>query len=244
MNRARAFPTAVLLAAGSLVLLASAAIAQDSPDYGTTNLSWVQVAGAAFIPVVSPSGYGTTTGPVLRIAGGAGGTLVYFAAPIQIPSGALLKTLELDLCDSNPTPGYVQGTLVESDRLGNVIQTAPYILSDATGCQTKVQDLTALNIVADNHTRHLWLAAIVGSSASMVGLAGMAVGYQLQVSPAPAVATFTDVPTSHPFFQFIQALAASGITGGCGGGNYCPDSPVTRGQMAVFLAKALGLQFP
>jgi hypothetical protein len=51
------------------------------------------------------------------------------------------------------------------------------------------------------------------------------------------------VPTSHPYFQFIQALAASGITGGCGGGNYCPDNPVTRGQMAVFLAKALGLQF-
>jgi hypothetical protein len=25
---------------------------------------------------------------------------------------------------------------------------------------------------------------------------------------------------------------------------YCPDQPVTRGQMAVFLAKALGLHFP
>ena len=71
----------------------------------------------------------------------------------------------------------------------------------------------------------------------------MTVGYQLKVSPAPAVATFLDVPTNHPFFQFVEALAASGITGGCGGGNYCPNNPVTRGQMAVFLAKALGLQF-
>jgi hypothetical protein len=52
------------------------------------------------------------------------------------------------------------------------------------------------------------------------------------------------VPTGHNFFQFIEALAASGITGGCGNGNYCPDNAVTRGQMAVFLAKALGLQFP
>ena len=243
MNTTRAFPTALFLAAGSISLIASAAIAQDSPDYGTTNLSWVQVAGAAFIPVVSPSGYGTTTGPVLRIAGGAGGTLVYFAAPIQIPSGALLKTLELDLCDITGTPGYVQGNLVESDRLGNILHSTPYILSDATGCQTKVQDLTSLNIVADNHTKHLWLQAIVGSATTATGLAGMAVGYQLQVSPAPAIATFLDVPTNHPFFQFVEALAASGITGGCGGGKYCPDSPVTRGQMAVFLAKALGLQF-
>jgi hypothetical protein len=36
---------------------------------------------------------------------------------------------------------------------------------------------------------------------------------------------------------------ASGITAGCGGGNYCPDAPLTRGQMAVFLSKGLGLHF-
>jgi hypothetical protein len=63
------------------------------------------------------------------------------------------------------------------------------------------------------------------------------------VSPAPGTATFNDVPTTHPFFQFIEALHASGITGGCQASPplYCPDNPVTRGQMAVFLAKALGL---
>jgi hypothetical protein len=44
-------------------------------------------------------------------------------------------------------------------------------------------------------------------------------------------------------FQYIEALAASGITGGCGGGNFCPDSPVTRRQMAIFVAKALGLSY-
>ena len=63
------------------------------------------------------------------------------------------------------------------------------------------------------------------------------------VSPAPGSATFNDVPTNHPFFQFIEALKASGITGGCQASPplYCPDNSVTRGQMAVFLAKALGL---
>ena len=65
-----------------------------------------------------------------------------------------------------------------------------------------------------------------------------------QVSPAPAVATFGDVPTDHGFFQFIEALADSNITAGCGSGNFCPDTPLTRGQMAVFLAKALGLHWP
>ncbi len=68
--------------------------------------------------------------------------------------------------------------------------------------------------------------------------------FRRQISPAPAVATFFDVPVNHAFFQFIEALADSGITAGCGDGIYCPDSPLTRGQMAVFLAKALGLHWP
>jgi len=63
------------------------------------------------------------------------------------------------------------------------------------------------------------------------------------VSDPPTTATFGDVPSSHQFFQAIEALASSGITGGCGGGNYCPEKPLTRGQMAAFLAKALGLHW-
>lgn len=35
-----------------------------------------------------------------------------------------------------------------------------------------------------------------------------------------------------------KQLAAESITGGCGNGNYCPNSTVTRAQMAVFLLKA------
>jgi hypothetical protein len=68
--------------------------------------------------------------------------------------------------------------------------------------------------------------------------------YKLQVSPAPATATFTDVPTTHPFFRFVEALVDAGITAGCGGGNFCVDNPITRGEMAVFLSVALGLHFP
>jgi len=64
------------------------------------------------------------------------------------------------------------------------------------------------------------------------------------VSPPPATATFADVPPSHPFFQYIEALHAAGISAGCGGGNFCPDQPITRKQEAAFLAKALGLHWP
>ena len=37
-------------------------------------------------------------------------------------------------------------------------------------------------------------------------------------------------------------LVAENITGGCGGGNYCPLDNNTRGQMAVFITKTFSLQ--
>lgn len=77
-------------------------------------------------------------------------------------------------------------------------------------------------------------------------LSGARVVWNRVVSPAPVTATFGDVPTSHPFFQFVEALVASGITAGCQASPplYCPDAPLTRKQMAAFLAKALGLYWP
>jgi hypothetical protein len=60
--------------------------------------------------------------------------------------------------------------------------------------------------------------------------------------PAPATGTvFMDVPTDHWASAWIEQLAADGITSGCGGGNYCPDTPVTRAQMSIFLVKAFAL---
>jgi hypothetical protein len=52
---------------------------------------------------------------------------------------------------------------------------------------------------------------------------------------------FTDVPTSYWAAAWIKQLVAEGITTGCGTGTYCPDSPVTRAQMAVFLVRTFGL---
>jgi len=56
--------------------------------------------------------------------------------------------------------------------------------------------------------------------------------------------TFDDVPSTSPFFADIEWLAAHGITEGCNppaNNNFCPTDPVTRGQMAAFLDRALDL---
>ncbi len=49
--------------------------------------------------------------------------------------------------------------------------------------------------------------------------------------------TFPDVPSTNPFYPFVENLLHNGVTGGCGLGNYCPGNAVTRAQMAVFLLK-------
>jgi hypothetical protein len=58
--------------------------------------------------------------------------------------------------------------------------------------------------------------------------------------PASATDYFTDDNgTTHE--ANINRIAKAGITSGCAPSLYCPDDPVTRGQMASFLARALGL---
>lgn len=60
----------------------------------------------------------------------------------------------------------------------------------------------------------------------------------------PAVGSstgFTDVPTSYWAAAWIKQLAAEGITSGCGPGLFCPESNVTREQMAAFLSRTFGV---
>ena len=57
--------------------------------------------------------------------------------------------------------------------------------------------------------------------------------------PGCSSTVFSDVPCpGGAFVDWVNQLASEGITAGCGGGRYCPDDPVNRGQMAVFLLKA------
>jgi glucose/arabinose dehydrogenase len=61
-------------------------------------------------------------------------------------------------------------------------------------------------------------------------------------TPPPCTSpTFNDVPCSSGFAPWVEELVRRGITGGCGGGSYCPAGTVTRAQMAVFLVATFGL---
>ena len=148
-------------------------------------------------------------------------------------SGTSVAIFAMKLPAGGQAPGavLVPGSLVnESFNIGyGTICTDPMsftVLSDAD-----------LDGMGSEHLTYV-VNATLGTNAA---LGGVRITWHRQVSAAPATATFADVPVGAFGFQQIEALAASGITGGCGGGNYCPGQSLTRAQMAIFLAKALGL---
>ncbi len=60
--------------------------------------------------------------------------------------------------------------------------------------------------------------------------------------PPPATGVFNDVAAADPFAPWIEELFHRGIVAGCsapGGPNYCPNDPVLRQQMAVFLLRTV-----
>ena len=58
-------------------------------------------------------------------------------------------------------------------------------------------------------------------------------------TPPPATGTrFTDVPANYWAAPWIEQIAAEGITGGCGNGQFCPTVLLSRAEMAVLLLGA------
>ena len=164
-----------------------------------------------------------------------------FEAPLVLPAGASLESLSLDGCDDTAAAAaeflLVAADVAESGNsiLGTFTTGGPA----APGCSRFSGPLNP-HTIDNTFNTYFVQVKLTGTN---VRFQSVRVRYQLQVSPAPATATFNDVPTSHPFFPFVEALVLAGITSGCGGGNYCPDNPVTRGQLAKFLSTALGLHW-
>jgi len=60
-----------------------------------------------------------------------------------------------------------------------------------------------------------------------------------RVPTGPATPRFPDVPTEHWAFDCVEYAAEQGIVFGYPEGDYRPTLPVDRGQMAVFIARAI-----
>ncbi|NQX29547.1 S-layer homology domain-containing protein [Microbacteriaceae bacterium VKM Ac-2854] len=60
----------------------------------------------------------------------------------------------------------------------------------------------------------------------------------------PTTPTFSDVPTTHPFFREIEWMAANDIATGNADGTFAPNAPVSRQAMAAFLSRLSNLPTP
>jgi hypothetical protein len=217
----------------------------ETRTFGTASTTAQVVSGLSLLPPSSATEFAINTSALTGIAVFQITAGLDWWAQVHLPAGALVERIELEACDESGI-GDIAFGMARGTAPGGATQNLTLVGTTvgSPGCAFFPLSLTAPTTV-DNRNNNYWLFVDFGTTDATNRVQAIRVFYRLQVSPAPAVATFpSDVPTSHPFFRFIEALARAGITSGCGAGAYCPDSAVTRGQMAVFLSIALGLHFP
>jgi len=167
------------------------------------------------------------------------------AFPIHLPTGTLIHNVTIYYFDNDPAADPSAGLYRIFSPGGPPSVTVLPFPAFSGGLNTVSIDLPTPVLVDDAAGAYAILVLVnKEASGEYSGLLKVEVRYSLQVSPDPLTATFTDVPVGHPQHRFVEALVAAGITAGCGSNHFCPDQPVTRGQMAVFLSVALGLYWP
>jgi hypothetical protein len=180
----------------------------------------------------------------------SGSSLVNFWAPLHLPDGAVIKSVTIYYHDSYPS----EDPIAELSRF-NAAGTQDAIASISFpnfsgGFHTILHNVAPAEATVNNDSYHysflMVLRRSVGDPSEEHRLIRVRIRYVRQVSPGPFFPSFDDVPTNHPYYKHIEALLASGITSGCQTVPplYCPSAFITRGEMAVFLAKALGLHWP
>ncbi len=187
----------------------------------------------------SGSAAGGTTATIAGMAFEPGATVTVGVTPasnvVSIDPGTLTATM----------PALSAGTLygVTVSVPGGQTSTLP------NGWLADFLDVPAANLFHDLVARLVVNGVAAGVGGGNYGVGQSTLRQQMAVfllkgkhgvcyTPPPCTGTFGDVPCPSPFANWIEALAAEGITGGCGNGDYCPQNPVRRDQMAAFLLKA------
>lgn len=153
-----------------------------------------------------------------------------------------------ELSDNGPTVPEVIGTAQTQGNPGYTVATA---------------DIDAGERTINNRKFYYWVRVDTNATAGFEDLEfrkarhrliGVKLFWQRQVKTSydRNDPTFFDVPgylpngAENPYFDAIEALADAGITVGCGPGplqNFCPETGIPRKELAVWLYKALGLNF-
>jgi IPT/TIG domain/S-layer homology domain len=243
------------------------ALGTDFADPTTLVVGGVPATGVTFnndhqltatMPAFPP---GTSQDVVATTPDGTTGTLIkgWVSDFLDVPSGHLFHSFVVTLVSNGITAG-VGGGLYGVDQSTLRQQMAVFLLKAKHGlcytpppCQGDFADVPCPSTFAD------WIEALADEGISG-GCGGgnfcpgnpvrrdqmapflLKAEHGSSYVPPPCAGTFGDVTCPSLFADWIEQLATEQITGGCGGGNYCPLSNSTRGQMAVFVVKTFNLQ--
>jgi hypothetical protein len=170
-----------------------------------------------------------------------------YLAPVELPAGGVVTDVTCYVRDfsatNNVSVALADTTHNVSSNGNNITFLANFSSTGSSGYQEiSGGALSATIRYNEGDLRHVY--SFVADISEDTALRECRITWHRSISPAPLTATFGDVPTDYTYFRGIEALVASGITAGCGSGNFCPNQFVTRGEMAAFLARALGLHWP
>jgi photosystem II stability/assembly factor-like uncharacterized protein len=187
----------------------------DTSNFSTASLPGQSLSGFSVTLAVADSSYETTHAEVILDDGSA------YAVALEVDTAPL------------PVPS------VQTFSAGGGTGTFDVLAADGQGWQT-----------ASNAG---WITITAGASGSGNGTVQYLVAANTDPTIRNATITigdqtftvyqginFADVPSNDPFYTDIGKLSARGVTLGCGNGNYCPNAPVLRDQMAAFILRAKG----
>lgn len=249
----RVMDAATVTATQALSISINASFSLIAPASGATNqplrprLSWNSVAGATAYNVylgtdaLNPASYRTVTTTFLDPTALTGSTTYYWRVEAVVPGGTVtsaiwsFSTVTTCATSLNTGPKFFQTAG------GSVIIN----VSAPGGCAwTVTNDSAWVTLNPASGTGNGSFTITVAANSGPARLALVTVGsLNLRVMQAGNVAApvFDDVPSSDPYFDYISLLYFNNITAGCSLTPflYCPQNPVTRQQMAVFIVRAL-----
>ncbi|MEX0881253.1 MAG: S8 family serine peptidase [Thermoanaerobaculia bacterium] len=183
------------------------------------------------------------------IASGAGATITVVTTPSAPGTGTAASSVsspELDVNSANNA--FPVQTTVEACPPPAPTITAPSSVPPATSGlsasassgagHTDTWTLTGGTIDSGQGTNQITFTSGSPGTSMLLEVVDSILGCDAPLASTSISVDFLDVPPAHPFHDAVNTVARNGVTAGCGGGNYCPGTSVTRAQMAVFLLKS------
>jgi hypothetical protein len=206
------------------------AVLPETLGSGATR-SWALHVGGSFADVASSSPFFRFVETLLHtgVTGGCAASAYCGGAPTARQEMAVFALAAAEGAGYRPLPCVAGRTLFMD------------VPSGGAGFCRWIEELARRGVVSGCGPGRFCPAAPVSRAEVAVFVLGT-VGGAPPPPCTPGAERFNDVPAASPFCPWIEELARRGVVTGCGGGAYCPGVPVTRAQMAVFLALPFGLQ--